>query len=351
MFDPYPLVAPWLRLVDPERAHRLTIWGLKHGLAPKSREAAPASLRQDLWGLDFANPIGLAAGADKNAEVPLEMLRLGFGFVEVGTVTPRPQAGNPKPRVFRLARDRALINRLGFNNEGLAAMVARLQALGPRAGPVGVNLGANRDSEDPAQDYVAGVEAVAEFADYLTINISSPNTPGLRDLQGPEQLGRLLRQVLAARDGLEERRPPLLVKLAPDLDDAALDASARIMLDARVDGAIMGNTTIGLRERLESPRRDETGGLSGRPLLALSTERLARLYRLVGAEIPLIGVGGVDCAAAAYDKIKAGASLVQLYTGLVYEGPGLVRRMLPELANLLIQDGHASLADAVGSGV
>ena len=349
MLEPYPLMAPWLRCVDPERAHRLTIWGLKHGLVPRSRDVVPASLGQNLWGLDFANPIGLAAGADKNAEVALEMLGLGFGFVEVGTVTPRPQAGNPKPRVFRLAQDRALINRLGFNNEGLAAMAARLQALGPRPGPIGVNLGANRDSDDPVQDYVAGIEAVADLADYATVNISSPNTPGLRDLQGPEQLARLLQRVLAARDRAAGRRLPVLVKLAPDLDDAALEASAAILLEARVDGAIMGNTTVGLRQRLGSRHGSETGGLSGRPLFELSTERLGRLHRLVGPEIPLIGVGGIDSAATAYAKIKAGASLVQLYTGLVYEGPGLIRRLLPALAALLARDGHASIAEAVGS--
>jgi dihydroorotate dehydrogenase len=249
-----------------------------------------------------------------------------------------------------LAPDRALINRLGFNNEGLAAVGARLRGLGPRPGPLGVNLGANRDSDDPVQDYVDGIEAVADLADYVTINISSPNTPGLRDLQGPEQLGRLLQRVLAARDGMAGRRLPVLVKLAPDLDDEALEASAAILLEARVDGAIMGNTTIELRERLGGRHGSETGGLSGRPLFQLSTERLGRLYRLLGLEIPLIGVGGVDSAATAYAQIKAGASLVQLYTGLVYEGPGLVRRLLPALADLLARDGHASIAEAVGSG-
>ncbi|MDP6705680.1 MAG: quinone-dependent dihydroorotate dehydrogenase [Alphaproteobacteria bacterium] len=350
MIDPYPLAAPLLRCIEPERAHRLTLWGLKRGLVPGRPTAAPASLRQSLLGLDFANPIGLAAGADKNAEVPLEMLGLGFGFVEVGTVTPRPQAGNPRPRLFRLSRERALINRLGFNNEGLAAMLGRLRGLGPRPGPIGVNLGANRDAEDPVEDYVAGIEAVAALADFVTVNISSPNTPGLRDLQGAEQLRRLLGRVMAAREA-SGRRLPLLVKLAPDLDDEALAASAAILLEAPVDGAIMGNTTIGLRERLGGRHGGEAGGLSGRPLFELSTERLGRLYRLIEGKIPLIGVGGVDSGATAYAKIKAGASLVQLYTALVYGGPALVGRIVDELAALLARDGYRTIGEAVGKGV
>ena len=349
MADLFPLAAPLLHRLDPETAHRLTIWGLRLGAGP-TRSNQFNLLSQRLFGLDFPNPVGQAAGADKNAEVPEAMLRLGFGFVEVGTVTPKPQAGNPKPRVFRLHRDGGLINRLGFNNAGLEAAVERLGRLGPRAGPVGVNIGANRDAADPIADYVTGIRGVAAVADYVTVNISSPNTPGLRKLQGPGHLEDLLARVLAARDGLAGSAKPLpvLVKLAPDLDDGELAAIAEVLGDSGINGAIMGNTTVGLRERLQGRHAGEAGGLSGRPLFDLSTERLAALYRLLGGTMPLIGVGGIDSGARAYAKIKAGASLVQLYTGLVHQGAGLIGEICTDLEKRLRADGFRTISEAVG---
>ena len=352
MIDFNSLAAPLLGRLDPERAHGLTIRALRYGLVPRPPVPSPSELAQTLFGLDFANPVGLAAGADKNAEVPRQMLGLGFGFVEVGTVTPRPQAGNPRPRVFRLRPDQGMINRLGFNNAGLPAAIANLRRLQTRPGPIGVNLGANRDSEDPIADYVTGLAAVSDLADYVTINISSPNTPGLRGLQDRDRLSELLSRVMAAR--VETTRAgalPVLVKLAPDLDDSALAEIAEILRESKVDGAIMGNTTVGYRAGLKSPHRDEAGGLSGRPLFEVSTDRLATLYRHLNGRIPLIGVGGVDSAETAYAKIHAGAALVQLYTGLVYEGPGLIGKIVTGLAELLQRDGFTSIRDAVGADV
>lgn len=350
MPDLYPLAAPIVGRLEPERAHRLSLWALRHGLASRRPKPVPKSLRQSLFGLDFANPIGLAAGADKNAEAPAEFLGLGFGFVEVGTLTPRPQLGNPRPRLFRLVEDRGLINRLGFNNEGLPAAVARLRGLDTRAGPIGVNLGANRDAADPVADYVSGMQAVAGVADYVTINISSPNTPGLRDLQERQRLAALLKRVLAARRE-SSRPPPVLVKLAPDLDDRALAEIADVLVEAGVDGAIMGNTTTGHRAGLKSRHADEAGGLSGRPLFRPSTERLAALSRRLEGRLPLIGVGGIDSAETAYAKIRAGASLVQLYTGLVYAGPALVGRIVEGLDDLLRRDGFRHITEAVAIDV
>jgi len=350
MADLFPLAAPLFARLQPERAHRLSLWALRAGLAANPSLPVPDSLRQQLFGLEFANPLGLAAGADKNAEAPAAFLALGFGFVEVGTLTPRPQSGNPKPRLFRLPQDRGLINRLGFNNDGLQAAVARLQRLGSRAGPIGVNIGANRDSADPIADYVAGLRAVAAVADYVTVNISSPNTPGLRDLQERRRLVELLARVLAAR--AETARPlPVLVKLAPDLDDRALAEIAEVLIECRVDGAIMGNTTIGHREGLKSRHAHETGGLSGRPLFDFSTGRLAALHRRLEGRLPLVGVGGVDSAETAYAKIRAGASLVQLYTGLVYAGPALIGRIVEGLDRLLRRDGFKNLQEAIGTEV
>ena len=347
MLDLFTLARPFLHRLDAERAHGLSLRALRWGLAGAAAPPPPATLRQTVWGLDFASPIGLAAGADKNGEVPDRMLALGFGLVEVGTLTPRPQPGNPKPRMFRLGSDRAVINRLGFNNEGLAAGAERLERMGPRAGPVGVNVGANKDAADPIADYVTGVERMAPLADYLTINVSSPNTPGLRDLQARSRLEELVDRVLAARAGAA-RQQPLLVKLAPDLDDAALAEAADVLVDKGVDGIIMGNTTIQQREGLWSPLAREAGGLSGRPLFGLATERLARLYRLTEGRVPLIGVGGIDSPETAYAKIRAGATLVQLYTALAFQGPGLVARLNAGLAHRLKLDGFEGIADAVG---
>lgn len=346
----YSLASPGLALLGPERAHNLALWALRHRLIPGAPALASPLLRQRLWGLEFPNPVGLAAGFDKDGEVPAPVLRQGFGFTEIGTVTPRPQPGNPKPRLFRLAEDRAVINRLGFNNAGLDAAVARLETVGARAGPIGVNIGANKDSTDQQADYVSGMRRVAAVADYVVVNISSPNTPGLRDLQFGDALRRLLEAVLAAR-AESDASPPVLVKLAPDLDDVALADIAGIVMSAGVDGAILTNTTVGLRDGLRSRLAHEQGGLSGAPLFALSTEILAKFFQLTGGALPLIGVGGIDSGETAYRKIRAGASLVQLYTGLVYRGPMLARRIANELAVLLRRDGIATVADAVGADV
>ncbi len=333
----FALLRPALFALDPERAHQLTIAALELGLGPRTRDD-DALLATTLAGLDLPNPVGLAAGFDKDARVPAAMLGMGFGFVEVGTVTPRPQAGNPKPRVFRLVADRAVINRLGFNNGGVAAAVARLAATPPR-GVVGVNIGANKDSADRVADYAAAARAVRGVAAYITVNISSPNTPGLRGLQDPGELTALIAAVLA-----EGGRVPVLVKVAPDLDPAAIDGIARVALDGGVAGLIVSNTTLA-RPGIAST---EAGGLSGQPLFAPSTEILRAFARATGKALPLIGVGGIASGTDAYAKLRAGASAVQLYTGLVFHGPGLVGRIKTELAALLRRDGFARVADAVG---
>jgi dihydroorotate dehydrogenase len=339
-----------LRLLPPETAHRLALWGLGHGLAPRARLPDYPRLRSQVLGHDFAHPLGLAAGFDKNAEAIGGLLGLGFSFVEIGTVTPRPQAGNPRPRLFRLPEDAALINRLGFNNEGLEAVRARLARRQPGAGIVGANLGINRDAADPQTDYEAGLRGLYALVDYVTVNVSSPNTPGLRALQGRDALRALLGRLLAVRAELAAggRPKPLLVKIAPDLSAAEEEALVAVVLEQGADGLIVSNTTLARPATLQSRHREETGGLSGRPLLAPSTAQLRRLYRLTGGRLPLIGVGGIASGQDAYDKIKAGASLLQLYTALVYQGPGLVARILGELDALLARDGHARLRDAIG---
>ncbi|MGQ3676689.1 quinone-dependent dihydroorotate dehydrogenase [Xanthobacter sp. TB0139] len=349
----YALARPLLRAITPEQAHGLAIAAMRRGLAPRYAGRDNPVLNTRLWGMDFPNPIGLAAGFDKNAEVVDAVLDLGFGFVEAGTVTPRPQPGNPKPRLFRLEEDEAVINRFGFNSEGLAPFVERLSARrkAGRGGIVGANVGKNKESTDAIADYVAGVSATAGLADYLVCNISSPNTPGLRSLQAREEMAGLLRAVLETRNSLQPEacaRPPLLVKVAPDLDDAGLNDVAAVALETGVDGVIMGNTTLSRPDSLKSAHKGETGGLSGKPLMALSTERLAALYRLLDGRLPLIGVGGVASGADAYAKIRAGASLVQLYSAMVYHGPDLVMRIKSELAALLKADGFTHVRDAVG---
>ncbi len=344
----YRLAWPVLRLLPPEAAHRLAIGALGAGLVPAPRRQAFPALRTTLWGVDFDNPVGLAAGFDKDAEAIGGSCALGFGFVEVGTVTPRAQAGNPKPRLFRLAEDGALINRLGFNNRGAAAAARRLAGRG--VGVVGVNIGANSDAADPAADYLAGLEAFHDRADYLVINVSSPNTPGLRALQGRDALAALVGRLMDARERLAPagRRPvPLVVKIAPDLDQRDAADIAGVALDARLDGLIVSNTTVA-REGLGSRLQGEAGGLSGRPLFAPSTALLAEMYRLTHGRIPLIGVGGVASADDAYAKIRAGASLVQLYTALIYHGPGLVAQIVAGLAERLAADGFDNVAAAVG---
>ena len=346
----FDLARPFLRQLDPETAHRATLWALRHGLAPAGRTADDSALAIRVLGRDFPNPLGMAAGFDKDAEVPGPLLRLGFGFVEVGTLTPRAQPGNPRPRIFRLPEDGAVINRLGFNNRGAEAARAALDRWRAAGGTglVGVNIGKNKESADAAGDYAAAARVLAPAADYLTINVSSPNTPGLRALQGKAELEGLIDGLRAAL-GESGEAPPLLLKVAPDLSEAELAEIAEAALERRLDGLIATNTTIERPPGLAGRHRAEAGGLSGRPLFARSTAVLAQLYRLTGGRLPLVGVGGVASGAEAYAKIRAGASLVQLYTALIYEGPALVGRIKEELADLLRRDGFESLAAAVGA--
>lgn len=326
----------------------MTLAALATGLGGRQRPRDPAILATRVWGRDFPNPIGIAAGFDKNARAPDALLRLGCGFVEVGTVTPLPQPGNPRPRVFRLAGDKALINRLGFNSGGLDRLVARLERRRRDSGIAGVNLGKNRDSAAAAADYAEGVRRTAALADYLVVNVSSPNTPGLRDLQARAVLEDLLRTVLAARDR-SGARPPLLVKIAPDLTAEERADVAAAALAVGIDGIVISNTTVARPPGLKSPLAAEAGGLSGPPLFAPSTALLGDIYRLTEGRLPLIGVGGVASAADAYAKIRAGASLVQLYTALVYQGPALLGQVKSGLAELLRRDGFAAVGDAVGA--
>jgi len=347
-------VQQMLQMLQPETAHRAAIWGLKLGLARGEPVRQDPFLACRVWDIDFPNPVGLAAGFDKDAEVMEAMLGLGFGFVEAGTVTPLPQPGNPRPRLFRLPEDEAVINRFGFNSKGLAEFVERIRARKARgaSGVFGANVGKNRDAQDAVADYVRGVEAVCPYADYVVVNVSSPNTPGLRSLQGREQMQTLLAAVLAARDrasaGLP-RRPPLLAKVGPDLDEPAVQDIAEVALATRVDGLIVGNTTVTRPSGLRSRHARETGGLSGRPLLARADECLRVMYRCTGGRIPIVGCGGITCGADAYGKIRAGASLVQLYSALVYEGPQLVGRIRRDLADRLRADGFRSVGEAVGA--
>ena len=347
----YDLVWPLLRCLNPETAHGLAIAALKCGFVGANDPFTDPILKTTVWGRAFPNPVGLAAGFDKSAEVPGALLRLGFGFVEVGSVTPRPQAGNERPRLFRLTDDKAVVNRLGFNNDGEAKVCQRLVAFRRRGGGlVGVNLGKNKETAEAIPDYVSGAAAFASHANYLVVNVSSPNTPGLRALQDKATLARLVHFVYeaVAAQGLE-MPPPLLVKVAPDLTAEDKANIAAVVSESPVDGLIATNTTIERPPGLIDPQRDETGGLSGKPLFAPSTRVLAELYELTGGRLPLIGVGGVSSGADAYAKIRAGASLVQLYTGLVFHGPALVNRIKRELAALLKRDGFASVADAVGA--
>jgi dihydroorotate dehydrogenase len=383
VIDAFSIATPLLRLLDAETAHRATIAALKL-IPPRAPPPNDPRLTVSAFGLDFPNPIGLAAGFDKNAEVPDAMLGFGFGFVEVGTLTPRAQPGNPRPRAFRLIEDRAVINRYGFNNEGHAPALAQLERRSQRHceelysksgipdfakydeaiqkssrgsgslrfarddgnGIVGVNVGANKDADDRVADYVAGVRAFADVASYFTINVSSPNTPGLRDLQEPAALSDLLARVIEARDATSVRRP-LLLKIAPDLTLDQLDDIVRVARDKRIDGMIVSNTTVSRPTTLRSPLAKESGGLSGAPLFDLSTRMLAHAFLRVEKQFPLIGVGGVDSAQAALAKIEAGATLVQLYSALVYEGPALIARIKRGLLDTLTRD-NTTLAALIG---
>lgn len=350
MFNYYPWISPLVRLIQPEQAHRLGIRALGCGLVPRTTVPSSPELAVRLWGLDFPNPVGLAAGFDKNAEAVDGLLALGFGFVEVGTVTLRPQAGNPQPRLFRLPEARAVINRMGFNNDGAIAVgqrLARRREKG-RPGIVGANVGPNRDCVDPAGDCAAVILTLAPYVDYLVINVSSPNTPGLRDLQRRRALEALLQRALDER-ARAHAAAPLLLKIAPDLTSEEVDEIAGVALELKLDGVIATNTTIARPDSLHERYRNETGGLSGRPLFAASTAILAQLHRATAGQVPLVGVGGIASGADAYEKIRAGASLVQAYTALIYEGPTLAAKINGELRNCLSRHGFDSLSKAVAA--
>jgi dihydroorotate dehydrogenase len=338
-------------MLDPEQAHELTLKSLEAGIYPRDNEQPDPRLAVDLWELSFPNPFGIAAGFDKDARVPDAMLDLGFGFAEVGSVTSLAQAGNPPPRVFRLIGDRAIINRLGFNNGGHAAMLRRLQSRAKR-GIVGINVGANKDSSDRTADYVTGVRLLYDVASYFTVNISSPNTPGLRDLQAPAALHELLGRVMAARNelaGAGKPVRPIVVKIAPDIAEADLPAVIACLIAHEVDGIAIANTTLARTGVNDLATAKEAGGLSGRPLFHRSTVMLARVYQLTKGLVPLIGIGGIDSGATALAKIEAGASLLQLYTGLIYEGPGLVARMKRHLVAHCDTHGLSGIAEVKGT--
>ena len=349
--DLFSFSLPLLRWLDAEDAHRLAVQGLKFLPAMRPHADDP-KLAVRAFGLNFPNPIGMAAGFDKNAEVPDALLRLGFGFVEVGTVTPRPQSGNPRPRLFRLERDEAVINRMGFNNDGSDRVLRRLASRAQLAGIIGVNIGANKDSPDRVADYVRLIEAFAPVASYFTVNVSSPNTPGLRTMQQAHILDDLLAKVIDARERMREKAgdSPVLLKIAPDLSLAELDEVVHVARSRRVDGMIVANTTVARPQSLrEEMRAREQGGLSGRPLFRLSTRMVAETYVRVEGAFPLIGVGGIDSGGAALTKIRAGASLIQLYSSLIYKGLGLVEDIKRDLASTLLRTGREQLSEIVGS--
>jgi dihydroorotate dehydrogenase len=345
----FALARPFLFRIDPETAHRLTLFALAH-LSLLETQADDTQLTVNAFGLDFSNPVGLAAGFDKNAEAAGTFAPIGFGFAEIGTITPRPQPGNPRPRIFRLPRDGAVINRLGFPSGGHLAVHARL-ALIRRQGLIGINLGANKESQDRTADYARGIEAFADLADYFTINISSPNTPGLRDLQRAEALDDLLARVLDTRDHMARSFPrrPVLLKIAPDLSLAELDAIIACARKRRIDGLIISNTTVSRPSSLRDDAARETGGLSGQPLFALSTRMLASAFLRVDGQFPLIGAGGIDSADAAWAKLEAGASLIQLYTGLIFKGPALIGDIKRGLLRQMAQKGFARITDITGT--
>ena len=338
----YRLIRPFAFALDAEKAHRATIAALRR--TPRRHPPRfPDSLKTTVAGIDFPSPVGLAAGFDKDGEVPAHMLGLGFGFVEVGTLTPQAQPGNPRPRLFRLVEDRAVINRLGFNNGGHAAAFQRLLECRHVRGVIGVNVGTNKDSADRIADYAGGVRAMSEVADYLTINISSPNTPGLRGLQDAGLLDELLAAVVEVK-----RDKPVFLKVAPDLEPGGPERIVKAAIDHRIDALIVGNTTVS-RPPLKSRYATETGGLSGAPLKPLALEALRKFRKAGGGRIPLIGVGGIATADDAWERIRAGASLVQLYTAMVYDGPGIARRIARGLAQRLAREGIANISDVVGA--
>ena len=343
----YKLARPALFQIDAETAHGLMIKAMKAGALPPCGKTESEKLQQKLFGLTFKNPVGLAAGFDKNAEVITPILKMDFGFAEAGTVTPKPQDGNARPRIFRDPKNEAVINRMGFPNKGLAVFKTNIQNYRKnpvKGGIVGINIGMNKDQTDAAADYTLLIRELKDYADYLTVNISSPNTPGLRDLQQKDNLAALLKTLMAERG-----TTPLLVKLAPDLTEAQQEEVAGVLMAAKVDGAILCNTTLDRPEILAPGFRDEKGGLSGTPVRAKSTAAIRNFYRLTGGKLPIIGVGGISSATHAYEKIRAGASLVQLYTGLVYEGPAVAHSINTELLKLMDRDGLTSITQAVGT--
>lgn len=344
----FRMIRPALFALDSETGHRLAIRGLA-ALPRRAPMPLPRALATNVAGLAFPNPVGVAAGFDKDAEVPDALLDLGFGFTEVGSITPLPQAGNPKPRLFRLVEDQAVINRMGFNNSGGAAALERLQARAGRPGIVGVNIGANKDSADRIADYAVMARMMAPVASYLCVNVSSPNTPGLRALQDEGALTALIDAVIAARaESGCDTLPPIFLKVAPDLEPADIDAIARIALDKQLGALVVSNTTIS-RPALCSHHAGEAGGLSGAPLRQLATQRIRDFRKATSGAIPLVGVGGIATADHAWERIRAGASLVQLYSAMVYEGPGLGARIVRGLERLMKRDGFSSIAEAVGS--
>jgi dihydroorotate dehydrogenase len=352
-FDLFPLLRPLLFRMDAEKAHELALTALKKGLVPIGKMPDAPVLRVRMGSIDFAHPIGLAAGFDKQAEIIKDTLDLGFSFTEVGGVTPLPQPGNPKPRLFRIPESAAVINRFGFNSIGAHAFLRRLVAYRDSQTrsahkTIGVNLCKNKETEDAADDYVKGVASFARHADFLTINVSSPNTPGLRDMQEREALTQLLQRVTKSR-AESGSHPLLFLKISPDISDQQAKDIAEVVMESGIDGMIVGNTTTTRPASVTSPLAQEKGGLSGKPLFELSTRLLGQMYQLTGGKIPLIGCGGVFTGLDAYAKIRAGATLIQLYTALVYEGPMVLVRITTELAALLKRDGFASVADAVGA--
>lgn len=349
----YSLAKPLIFSLDPEKAHNLTLNMMKRGLVPCPKQEEFPALETTLWGHKFPNPVGLSAGFDKNAEVIGPSFKLGFGFVEVGTVTPKPQHGNPKPRVFRDPSNEAVINRMGFPNGGMNAFKSNFEKFLSQkdhpAGVVGINIGMNKSQTEPAKDYGVLIKMLGPMADYLTINISSPNTPGLRDLQKREPLLELLGTVKEERKkACGDHPPPVLVKLAPDLDEAQQEELAQALLEAKVDGIILSNTTLDRPTQLPQSFADQQGGLSGRPLTKKSTEIIRNFYRLTKGKVPIIGVGGISSGEDAYEKIKAGASLVQLYSSLVFQGPDVIYYVKSKLNDLLINDGFTNISEAVG---
>uniref|UniRef100_K3WLG9 Dihydroorotate dehydrogenase (quinone), mitochondrial n=1 Tax=Globisporangium ultimum (strain ATCC 200006 / CBS 805.95 / DAOM BR144) TaxID=431595 RepID=K3WLG9_GLOUD len=356
-----PVLMPLVRLFDPETAHVIAVKSAALGLIPRDHGTDSLVLSVKAFGQEFPNPLGMAAGFDKNAEAIEGLLDIGFGFVEIGSVTPKPQPGNPKPRVFRLTEDRGVINRYGFNSSGMDAVAKSLESYVTtrelskrfhRSGVLGVNLGKNKTTEDAAADYVEGVYTLGKYADYLVVNVSSPNTPGLRSLQGKQQLQELLTRVLDARKNVEakeNRKIPLLVKIAPDLTEDDKKDIADVAVELNLDGLIVSNTTLSRPDTLKSSHKIETGGLSGAPVRDLSTQVLSDMYKLTNGMIPLIGVGGVSSGKDAYEKICAGATLVQMYSCMVYDGPTAVPRAKQELEALLLADGYKNVVDAIGA--